>query len=93
MVWYHPKGIANILSLANVTKKHRVTFDSEIGNRFEVHKATGKEIYMQASRGLYFYDTQNSNFNIPTKNNLIAYSHLIETVDDNLKQYSKRGCQ
>ena len=27
-VWYHPNGISNILSLNNVHKKYRVTFDS-----------------------------------------------------------------
>ena len=27
-VWYHPTGIANILSLNNVRKKYQVTFDS-----------------------------------------------------------------
>jgi hypothetical protein len=27
-VWYNPKGVANILSLANVTKHYRVTMDS-----------------------------------------------------------------
>jgi len=27
-VWYNPRGIANILSLTNVSKKCRVTFNS-----------------------------------------------------------------
>jgi hypothetical protein len=30
-VWYHPSGIANILSLARVKNRHRVTFDSTDG--------------------------------------------------------------
>lgn len=90
MVWYHPKGIANILSLANIIEQHRVIFDSAVRNRFVVHKVTGKEMYVQAKRGLYFYNIKNSNFNIPSSKDLIAYSHLIETVADNLKQYSKR---
>jgi len=33
-VWYYPEGIANILSLYNVQKKHRITFDSANGTRF-----------------------------------------------------------
>ena len=31
-VWYEPTGIYNILSMSRVTKKFRVTFDSEGGN-------------------------------------------------------------
>ena len=27
-VWYYPQGITNILSLCNVEKKHKVTYDS-----------------------------------------------------------------
>jgi hypothetical protein len=34
-VWYHPNGIANILSLSRVREHgYRVTYDSEDGNRF-----------------------------------------------------------
>jgi hypothetical protein len=40
-VWYHPNGIANILSLARVKEKHRVTFDSADKNQFVVHKKDG----------------------------------------------------
>ena len=36
-VWYHPNGIANILSLSKVKEKYRVTFDSDINNQFIVH--------------------------------------------------------
>eukprot|EP00957_Ditylum_brightwellii_P082139 6246377-Ditylum_brightwellii.AAC.1 len=35
---YHPGGIANILALHEVAKKWRVTFDSQGGNAFIVHK-------------------------------------------------------
>jgi len=44
-VWFHPQGIANILSLSNVSKKYRVTYDS--GNKDEqglvVHKEDGSK--------------------------------------------------
>ncbi len=40
-VWFHPKGIANILSLARVKEQHRVTYDSEGSNEFLVHKTDG----------------------------------------------------
>jgi len=37
-VWYYPDGIANILSLHNVQKEHKVTYDSSQGTGFVVHK-------------------------------------------------------
>lgn len=40
-VWYHPRAIANMLSLQNVQKKNRVSFDNDNGNRFLVHRDDG----------------------------------------------------
>jgi len=37
-IWYHPTSIANILSLNNMKKKFRVSFDSGIKESFVVHK-------------------------------------------------------
>jgi hypothetical protein len=57
-VWYHRDGIANILSLARVTKKHRVTFDSHNGNSFTIHKPNNTQHTFKASeQGLYYLDT------------------------------------
>jgi hypothetical protein len=41
-VWYHPSGIANILSLKRVKSRgHRITYDSTEANKFHVHKSDG----------------------------------------------------
>jgi hypothetical protein len=59
-VWFNPKGIANILSLSNVKKKNRVTFDSSTDDTFYVHKSDGstrKFVALQSGGGLYFLDT------------------------------------
>jgi len=40
-VWFYPEGIASILSLSNVQKKHRVMYDSTLGEGFLVFKADG----------------------------------------------------
>ena len=49
-VWYHPNGIANILSLSKVKEKYRVTFDSDINNQFIVHHNDGMQrIFQQSS--------------------------------------------
>jgi hypothetical protein len=57
-VWFCPEGIANILSLANVSKSRSVKFDSKNGNQFEVTKNDGstKRIFKQSQFGLYYHD-------------------------------------
>jgi len=40
-VWYHPLGIANILSLSNVQKKYRVMYNSTLDQGFIMRKADG----------------------------------------------------
>jgi hypothetical protein len=60
-VWYHRDGIANILSLARVTKKHRVTFDSHNGNSFIIHKPNNTQhTFKESEHGLYYLDTSQS---------------------------------
>lgn len=53
-VWYHEKAIANILSLNNVQKRFRVTFDSVGGNQFAVHRDEGStRVFRPTGQGLY----------------------------------------
>jgi len=40
-VWLYEKGIANILSLSRVKEQFRVTYNSQNGNKFEVHLNNG----------------------------------------------------
>jgi hypothetical protein len=60
-VWFHPGGIANILSLVNMIAKYHVTYDShggDIPNQFCVHKQDGtQQKFQQSKRGLYYLDT------------------------------------
>jgi hypothetical protein len=54
-VWYNPNQIANILSLSRAKEgQFWVTFDSNPGNEFHLHKLDGnKHIFRQLKRGLY----------------------------------------
>jgi len=91
-VWYHPMGIANILSLNNVSKKYWATYDSS--NKDEqglvVHKEDGsKWIFRPSKKGLY---DSNVVHDIGTI--------LVCTVDSNkskyiIRQYSlaKKACE
>eukprot|EP00957_Ditylum_brightwellii_P102666 7824084-Ditylum_brightwellii.AAC.1 len=38
MVWYHPKGIINILALHEAKNKWRVTYNNEGRSVFTIHK-------------------------------------------------------
>ena len=56
-VWYHQGGIANILSLARVKEKIRVTFDSSKDNMFHIHFGGDKiRSYRESNKGLYYND-------------------------------------
>jgi len=77
-VWYHPDGIANILSLHNVQKKYKVMYYSDKGNGFVVHKADGNNgVFMPSNKGLFYSDVKND----------VAHL-LINTVDKNKNKYT-----
>ena len=78
-VWYHPNGIANILSLKRVKEKHRVTYDSTNGNEFVVHKDDGTtRIFQQSNRGLFYMDSAETG------------TLLVSTVAENKSKYTNR---
>ena len=58
-VWFFPDGIANILSLGNVKKKHRVTYDSTLNEGFLVFKEDGTaRTFRPSKKGLFFSDVK-----------------------------------
>jgi hypothetical protein len=76
-VWYHPDGIANLLSLAKVKNKFKATYNSSDDNKFIVHKPTGQRLkFIQSSSGLYYFDTQN------------VSTMLVNTVANNKTKYT-----
>jgi hypothetical protein len=78
VVWYHPKGIANILSLARVKDRYPVTFNSRKGNEFIVHKTNGTtRHFKQSPTGLYYHDTSDN-----------TGTALVNTVAENKANYS-----
>ena len=85
-VWYHPSGIANILSLARV-KEHgfHVTYDSTANNEFKLIKPTGgTRIFKQSERGLFYFDTLDVTSN--DKSNLM----FVNTVEANKSSYTNQ---
>ena len=61
-VWYHPTGIANILSLSCAINIFTVTYDSANGNNFRMHKENGGDrLFRQSENGLYFWNARTFN--------------------------------
>ena len=83
-VWYHPNGIANVLSLKNVRQSSRVTYDSDQGNSFAVHRPDGTvRNFVMSQSGLFYLDIQLP----PTP---AVGTSLVQTVKENMQQYSKK---
>jgi hypothetical protein len=85
-VWFHPGGIANILSLINMIARYRhVTYNSRGGdnpNQFCVHKPDGSQRkFQQSKRGLYYLDTAT------TKNHTVL---TVNTVESNKSNHTER---
>ena len=56
-VWFNTESLANVLSLAEMVNKYRVTFDSENGNKFIIHKSDGSTVeFKQSVHGLFYHD-------------------------------------
>jgi hypothetical protein len=57
-VWYHPQGIANILSLSRVRDRGYVVAYDNKRNVFSIHKhGRSTHVFHHSSRGLYYMDT------------------------------------
>jgi hypothetical protein len=79
-VWFHPKGIANVLSLARVSKRFTITFNNRDG--FIIHKPDGrKHHFKESDRGLFYLDTTMQNQRDMT---------MVMTVEQKRAGYSER---
>ena len=84
-VWLNDESLANILSLAVVRKKFRVTMDTDIMPAIHVHLPDGSIMnFHEMSNGLYCHDIRGT-----TKPSIPSYSFL-NTVENNLKLYTRR---
>ena len=78
-VWYHPDGIANVLSLGLITLQLRVTMDTSIDNAINVHKTDGTiRRFALSDTGLYHTNVADQSGSLLT----------ITTVKDQKAKYS-----
>lgn len=80
-VWFDEEAIANIFGLSDLKKKHRVTYDSEKGDKFIVHMNDGDIEFICNPEGLYEYRVSNSYLNEVKSGKTKGQSHIIENRD------------
>ena len=81
-VWYHPDGVANILSLKSLKEKHHVTYDSQDeGGVFRVKTSKGEVKFVPHPNGLHYIDLRENN-NIEKV--------LINTVESNIEGFTRK---
>ena len=95
-VWYDDKSIENILSLTNLVKKYRVTYDSQGDNNFNVNTNRGIIKFIRNKRGLYVlnttYTTETYNVFTTVKENTVGFTSIpIERGKLSRKIYSIVG--
>jgi hypothetical protein len=89
-VWFHPHGIANIIALANMKKKHPITYDSRNGNEFVVHKDDDTtRTFKESDRGLFYFDTLTHNK--PRDNPRYKHVTFVTTVEKNKSKFTTRN--
>ena len=85
-VWYSPKSLANILSLALVTEEYRVTLDTGIDNTFIIHITEYHNIeFRRHCSGLYYFDASKVDLE-----KLKEAFNFLNTVTSNKSMYGKR---
>ena len=83
-VWYDKNSVANILSLAEVANKFRITFDTESGNKFILHKSDSSILFFKCeNKGLYYHDVR-------WERNYVKDYTLVSTVGASKNNYTRR---
>ena len=85
-VWYHPKALGNVLSLALVEKKCTVEFNNRIENAFKVYLTPTYVIKFSCREpGLYVFDASDSDLS-----KLRNAFQFLNTVDENKTYFRDR---
>ena len=86
-IWIDEDGIANVLALCLIQRQYRVTYDNWKQPCFYVHKPNGDIITFQEDKGgLHYHDIDNPKM----KTNIAHTVALVETVQENSKEFTKR---
>ena len=85
--FYNARGIANILSMADVAKKYRVTMDTHNSPNISVHIDVHLVLtFRNCGSGIYYFDTDTFAQGVNQREAVTFF----ETVDENKKYYTSR---
>jgi len=88
-VWYNKLSLTNILSLAEVSKRYRITLDTSVAQEFHVHLDDGTIMILKKSKkGLYYHDVNWKRTVATTPVNKAM--EIPESVAENEKVYTPR---
>ena len=82
-VWYHPNGIANILSFHSIREYYNIKYDNKHSDCFEVGEDQNSIQFVPSSKGLYYTQVRD------VEN---GWS-MLQTVDEKKSKYTKRALQ
>ena len=83
-VWYNPSGLANIMSLNNISKYYQLTMDTMSDAAILLHKADGSSMrFIPSGNGLYHYALKDD----------IDTWVMVTTVAERADKYSQRAIQ
>ena len=83
-VWYNPNGLANIMSLNNVSKYYQLTMDTMSDPAILLHRSDGSNLrFTPNGKGLYHHSLQDD---------VDAWA-MVSTVAERADKYSKRALQ
>ncbi len=86
-VWYNTQSLANILSMAEVRKKNRITMDTDVEPALLVHRHDGSIMKFKEYRtGLYYYDASHAN----VTNSTVTDYCFVQTVKQNQSMFHRR---
>lgn len=85
-MWYNPKSIANILSLALIIENDRVTFDSRGEHDFYLWMDESTHMKFKKSHQLFMYHHSKQDIPVPSD---WKFS-LLQTVKENKHMYRPR---
>ena len=83
-VWYNPKCLANILSLALVSEQYRVTMDSDLENALTIHISDRHQLkFTCVDPGLYLLDA--SNLDMTKLRSAFSFLHTVSNNKQNFR--------
>ena len=86
-VWFDPQSMLNILSLSQVSKRYRITMDTDSSSNIRVHLDNGTTlVFENVKAGLYLMNDEKTNH---SKDEVIKYSNLNLVRDNKLLSTQK----